>query len=388
MLVWGLGAIGSGIVRVLARRRGVSVAGGVCEPGEAIGQDVGILAGLDRPLGVDAIDNGNFAVQLARPDIVLTASGSTVEEDFEAIETALAYKADVISLAEEMTYPWVGRPELARRIGELAAAAGKTVLGTGARPGFFTDAHVLALSAACVDIRRILLTSVRDLSGLDPRVLARFGVGLQPRAFEEALSAPRGHIGFVESAAMIADALGVKLVGFDEDTEPMTATAVRRAGGILVEPGQVAGMRQRLRALSRHGVFVEFDQVAEIDPGAEGRESFDELVVAAEPPVVVTMRPGVDSTAASIALACNMIPLVIKAPPGLLAMPDLLLPRGVEHDTRLVFRRAAVRGRLYPMQDPAKERAGGTREAGAVGDASGDQEGPLSLAGPPQDDEG
>lgn len=365
VLVWGLGEMGSGIVRALVEMRGATVTGAVCSRPEKVGRDVGELVGLEEPLGVDAMDDGNFATQLAEPDVVVVAQSPTVEEDFPAVETALAYKADVVSLAEQMAYPWRGHPELARRIDELARAAGKTVVGTGARPGLLSDTHILALSAGCAAIRRIEARSVGDLARFGPRVLERFGVGMDPAVLDEpGAEGPRGHVGFEESASMIADQLGVKLTGFDETREPVVARALRRTERVTVEPGRVAGLRQSFRALGKEGVFIQFDHTRELVPEAEGREPADELVIAADPPVALTMRPPMDAGRATVAIACNTIPLVMRAAPGLVAMPDLPVPRGVCGDLRLLFKRGRVRGGL--AVPPAGEDGPHGAEQGAV----------------------
>ncbi len=51
---WGLGAMGSGIVRLLLEKDGVEVIGAIAHRTEKIGKDVGDVLGLDKKIGVIA----------------------------------------------------------------------------------------------------------------------------------------------------------------------------------------------------------------------------------------------------------------------------------------------------------------------------------------------
>lgn len=374
VVVWGLGHMGSGIVKVLSERKGVAVAGGVCSRADKGGLDVGDLVGLGAPLGVVAMCDGEFAIRLANPDVVVLAQASTVADSIVPIETALKYGADVVAIAEEMSYPWLHAPELADQIDEMARDAGRTVVGTGVNPGFVLDTLIVALTGACVSIDTVKATRINDLSPYGPTVMASQGVGLTPEQFEAGVASGEvvGHVGFGESIAMVADALGWKLTAINETREPIIATVRRETEHVVVEPGMVAGCRQRGWGLVGEKAVIELDHPQQIRPDAEGIATSDTIEIEGDPPVSLTIDPEIAGGRATIALACNSIPLVMKAPPGLVAMTDLAVPRGVAADMRLLLKKSRVRGRVGGR--PADGGADDTGADGADGTGAGGAE--------------
>jgi hypothetical protein len=374
VLVWGLGNMGSGVVRELSSRSGVVVVGGVCSRPEKDGKDVGDLVGLGAPIGALATTDGRMALDLTKPDAVVVASGSTVVDVLPAIEHSLAAGAHVVSIAEEMAYPWRHDPGIAAQIDEIARAAGKTVLGTGVNPGFVLDTLIVALTGACLSVERVYARRVNDLGPYGKTVLHAQGVGLTPEEFERAAAAGEivGHVGFPESISMIADALGWRLTEIRETREPIVTKVRREVAGTVVEAGMVAGCRQRAwglvaepkaarggagpgagpdgetgRAPSR--VVIELDHPQQIRPEAEGVETLDEIVISGSPPIALTVKPEIAGGIATVALACNMIPLVMDAAPGLVSMVDLPVPRGVAGDMRRWLDGASERGVVGPV---------------------------------------
>jgi 4-hydroxy-tetrahydrodipicolinate reductase len=365
VLVWGMGEMGSGIVRALNARQGVAVVGAVCAREEKAGKDIHELVGIDVPAGAMAMCDGNFATQLAKPDVVVVAAGSTVDETFTAIETGLAYSADVVCIAEEAAYPWRQAPEIAKQIDTLAKQAKKTVIGTGVNPGFVLDTLIVALTGAMITVERVYGRRVNDLSPYGPTVLKSQGVGLSPEEFKAQVASGDvvGHVGFPESISMIADAVGFRLTEINETREAIVSTVKRESAHAVVEPGRVAGCRQRAWGMVGEHVVIELDHPQQLQPEAEGIETLDEIQIAGDPPVHLTMRPEIAGGKATIALAVNTIPLVMKAPPGLIAMTDLPVPRGVAGDMRLWLKKSRARGKLYEAAQPAA----GAGEAGSGG---------------------
>lgn len=393
-----MGEMGSGIVRALNARKGVAVVGAVCAREEKAGKDVHELVGIEVPAGAVAMCDGNFATQLAKPDVVVVASGSTVDETFTAIETALAYSADVVCIAEEAAYPWRGAPEIAEQIDALAKQAKKTVVGTGVNPGFVLDTLIVALTGAMITVERVYGRRVNDLSCYGPSVLKSQGVGLTPEGFEAQAASGDvvGHVGFPESISMIADAVGLRLTEIKETREAIVSGVKRETSHIVVEPGQVAGCRQRAWGMIGEHVVIELDHPQQIRPEAEGIETLDEIQIAGDPPVHLTMQPEIAGGKATIALAVNTIPLVMGAPPGLVAMTDLPVPRGVAGDMRLWLKKSRARGKLYEVTEPGategatgadaeSEGASATAETEATVD--GAPSGPPSAGGPDDEDD-
>jgi 4-hydroxy-tetrahydrodipicolinate reductase len=75
----------------------------------------------------------------------------------------------------------------------------------------------------------------------------------------------------------------------------------------------------------------------QIRPEAEGVETGDTIEIAGTPPVRLVTSPEIPGGAATIALAVNVIPRVLAAPPGLHSMADLPAPAAIMGEARRVL---------------------------------------------------
>lgn len=329
VLLWGLGAMGSGMAQMLMRKEGVKIVAAISGSGSKKGRDLGEMLG-EKPSGVIITDNQEEAFA-QKPDIVLINTASFVKEVFPQIKVSLEHGANVITIAEEMSYPWASSVELSNEIDRMAKEAGKTVLGTGINPGFVLDTLVIALTGICRDVKHIYAKRVNNLAPFGPTVMRTQGVGTTVREFEEGLARGEivGHVGFQQSARLIGRALGWEIDKVIEEREPIITRVERKTKYAHVMPGNVAGCRHTARAFC-HGkevIFLEHPQ--QICPEAEGVETGDYITIEGDPPVNLSIKPEIPGGIGTIAIACNMIPSVVMARPGLLTMADLPVPRAV-----------------------------------------------------------
>ena len=96
-----------------------------------------------------------------------------------------------------------------------------------------------------------------------------------------------------------------------------------------MEPGNVAGCRHTARAFSRGKELIFLEHPQQICPEAEGVETGDYVTIDGDPPLHLSIKPEIPGGTGTIAIAVNMIPLVISARPGLLTMADLPVPRSL-----------------------------------------------------------
>ena len=295
------------------------------------GTDVAELAGLDRPTGVTARATLNEVLEnTGGADVVLHATGSFVRDVAPEIEACLENDLDVVTIAEEMAFPWARAPDLAERLGALAKERGRTVLGTGVNPGFVLDTLIIVLTAATGLVESIHARRVNDLAPYGPTVMRTQGVGLSPEEFERGVADGTvvGHIGFPESIHLIARALGVRVEAVEETRSPIVSKVRRKTPYLTVEPGRVAGCRHQARGLAGGRVFVELDHPQQVCPEAEGVKTGDFITIRGRPSLELTASPEIPGGLATAAMAVNMVRPVVAAPGGLLTMLDLPLPRG------------------------------------------------------------
>ena len=328
--VWGVGAMGAGIARAIGEKPGLELVGAVDTDPAKIGRPLSDFTGCGTQEQVPVVANLEEAMP-ADPDLVVIATASLVRDVFPRVMEVLEGGKAVITTAEEMAYPWPAEPELCAQIDAAAREKGVAVLGTGINPGFVMDLLPIVMSAACTDVKRVRVTRVNDLAPFGPTVLREQGVGLTEEAFRRGVAEGRveGHVGFVQSIAMVSDALGLGVDRIEQFREPIVSSVRREEKGIVVEPGMVAGCRQTGYGYRGNELVVEMIHPQQIHPHLEGVATGDTVEIFGTPDIRLEVKPEIPGGIGTIALVVNTIPLVMKARPGLLTMLDLPVPRGI-----------------------------------------------------------
>jgi 4-hydroxy-tetrahydrodipicolinate reductase len=340
VVLLGTGQMGTAAARILCTKQGFDLVGVVAHRPDRAGKDAGEVLGLPAPLGVAVTNDLAATLAATEPHVVLQTTCSRVVEAEVELVTCMEAGADVVSIAEELAYAWAGSPEAAARLDWLAHVHEVTVLGTGVNPGFVLDLLVIALTGVCAHVEAITATRVNDLSPYGPTVLRTQGVGLTPEAFRAGVAdgSVVGHFGFPESVAMIAGALGWDIDRVEQTREPIVATVRRETPFVVVEPGNVAGCRHTAVAYVGDRPVITLVHPQQVRPEAEGVATGDTIEIAGTPPVRLSGSPEIPGGTATAALAVNMIPRVLAAPPGLVSMADLPVPAAIEGDVRRLLR--------------------------------------------------
>ena len=334
--VLGTGQMGSGIVRLLMRKQGVELVGVYGRRSDRAGVDVGEAIGLDRKMGVTLSNDLAGMLASAKPDVVIQATCSKVEQAADEIKTAVQSGANVISIAEEMAYPSYEAPVLSEQIHRLALENRVTVLGTGINPGFVLDLLVISLTGVCYDVESITARRVNDLSPYGPSVLQTQGVGITPEAFEKGVEdgSVVGHFGFPESISMIAKSLGWKIDKIEQTREPIISRVPRKTTFVTIEPGLTAGCTHTAKGYMDGKPVIHLIHPQQVHPHLEDVQTGDYIEIKGEPDIRFSSGPEIPGGIGTIALAVNMIPQVVTSAPGLRTMADLPVPAAVMGDVR------------------------------------------------------
>lgn len=338
VLIWGFGAMGSGMAEMLLKKGGVEIVG-VCDRHPSrIGKDIYEVLEIDRKDRKEVIitDNIDDLAKEKFADIALLATDSFTKGAYEKIVLMLKNKMNVISTAEEMAYPQAQEPELAKKMDEIAKENGVTVLGTGINPGFVLDYLILALTGTCEDINEIKASRVNDLSPFGHAVMEEQGVGLTREAFEKGVKdgTVAGHVGFPESIKMVADGIGWDIEKIDETREPIMSTVDRKSKYAEVKAGNVAGCKQCGYGYVNGELKIEMEHPQQILPEKEGQGTGDYITINGVPNINMAITPEIPGGIGTIAMCVNMIPHTINAKPGLKTMLDLPVPRAILGDMR------------------------------------------------------
>lgn len=329
VIQYGLGPIGSAVARYIVQKPGFDLVGAVDVDPAKVGRDVGDVIGVEGNLGYVVRDR--LADVTTAADVVAHATSSHFHVFREQIVEILEAGFDVVSTAEELSFPWLAHPQEAAEIDAMAKRVGKTVLGTGINPGFIMDYLPLCLTAICQRVDRIDVVRRVDASVRRGPFQAKIGSGMTVQEFEARMAAGRmGHVGLPESMDMIADTLGRTLIRREYHVEPVVASRPIKTDHVEVQPGRVAGLKQVARGYTDEGEFLTLTMVAALDQGDHAAPPepaaplglWDTIRITGEPDLEVRLK-GVHGDIATVAMAVNAIPGVREAPAGLVTMRDL-----------------------------------------------------------------
>jgi hypothetical protein len=320
---FGLGPVGAAIVKQIAGRPGLTSVGGIDIDAAKVGADLGHVAGLPRRLGVKVWGDAAIALKNAKPDVVLLCTSSSIKQVMPQIETILKFRIPIVSTTEELGYPGYTHIGQARQIHMSAKKAKVAVLGTGVNPGFAMDALPIMLTAACERVDRVHVQRIQDARMRRLPFQQKIGAGLTTEQFQRQVDEGTvGHVGFTESIAMIADALGWRLDRITDDVQSKIASVTISSEFLAVDPGYVCGIIQDGVGYRKGQPAIRLHMEAYL--GAP--ESYDAIQIDGTPSLSIRIPGGIHGDIATASMVVNSIPRVLAAPPGLHTMRDLPLP--------------------------------------------------------------
>ena len=314
----GLGPIGLATYGVLRQRAWASVVGAVDVKPELRGTDLGVLAdGLAA--GVRVCPTLAEVGAAGTADVVVHCAGSHLAEGAaEQVLEALAWGANVVSTCEELAYPWFHHRYEAQRIDEAARDAGRTVLATGVNPGFAMDALALYASGISESVTGVRVHRAQEAGTRREPLQRKVGAGITSEEFDARKAAGKiGHVGLVESVAMISRAFGFDVDTIAESLDPAIATKTLTTKYYTIRPGQVAGIVHKARGFKDGNELITLELDMYVGVPAPG----DHVTLEGKPNVEVSVA-GLHGDICTAAIASNAVGAVQGLPAGLVTMID------------------------------------------------------------------
>ena len=319
---YGIGPIGAGLVKYVLQKEGVKIVGAVDIDKSKVGKDLGEVA-VGKKIGVKITDDAKGLLRRTKPDVVLHSTGSYLHNVKSQLFQIMDSGADVISTCEELSYPFLKHPDIAKALDRRARKKGVSVLGTGVNPGFVMDTLAITATGVCQDVKKISAFRIQDASVRRLPFQKKIGAGLTVEEFKAKVAEGTiRHVGFAESIAMIAAAMGWKLDRIEESVEPKVAERPVASEHIKVEAGQAAGVDQNAWGIKDNEKVITLNLQAYL--GCPDPKEL--IVIEGNPPIELTIKGGVHGDIATSAVVVNCIPRVINARPGLSTMKDLPVP--------------------------------------------------------------
>ncbi len=335
VLQWGLGAMGSGMARLVLEKPGLQIVSAIDYRPDFAGKDLGEILKLDRGLGIRVTNHPEEVLEKDKVDVVIIATTSWLVEQTADLRRIISAGINCISIAEEMADAWAQNPALANELDDLCKKNNITLLGTGVNPGFVLDLLVVALTGGNHSVERIEASRVNDLSPYGPTVMKSQGVGTTPEAFRAGVADGSivGHVGFPESIHMISEALGLGVDRIEQTREPIISNVYRETPHVQVQPGMVAGCAHIGVGYRGDKEVIRLVHPQQIHPQLEGQKTGDFINIYGKPEIHMEIKPEIAGGVATMGLAVNMIPHVYAATPGLKRMIDLPTPAALMGDS-------------------------------------------------------
>jgi hypothetical protein len=270
------------------------------------------------------------ALKATNPDAVLIATRTALDEVTPLVLTALEAGSTVLCTSEELAFPAPEDP-LTIQLRAASVRAGKAVVAVGVNPGFVFDSLPIWLSTAYGPIHAVTVRRVVDAGVFGERVRAGLGLGVTAEEFMEGLSAGRirGHVGFPESARIVARSLGRQITRGDEEFSTVVRESADPDLGFPIGLGRVVGITQHARywIQEQPDPWLTFELRIHVNPQAVGWELRDEVVIDDGEQTVWSSRPSMGAISTTSAQLVNLVRPALTAGAGLMTPVDLSIAR-------------------------------------------------------------
>ncbi|MFW9819412.1 MAG: hypothetical protein ACFFE5_07365 [Candidatus Thorarchaeota archaeon] len=322
----GLGPMGKLITKLLLKRNNIHLKGVVDNDPQFKNKKLSNVFDINVEQDLTVESNYEPIISREKVDVVVIATSSSLEKVSPIIKESVKSGSNVISICEELSYPFHNYPELSEELHQLARSKEVTIVGTGINPGYLMDLLPIVITAPCQSVKSIKVTRMMNSAKRRESFQRKIGTGLIKEEFHQKINNKEitGHVGLTESIQMIVAALGIE---YDDILEfPPKAIISENdfitSYGEKVLKGYVCGLQSTAKAKLNDKDVVFLDFVAY----AGEHEEFDSVIIEGSPNIHQKIIGGVHGDVGTAAMVANLIPKVIDAKHGLLTMKDLPVP--------------------------------------------------------------
>ncbi|WP_036570706.1 NAD(P)H-dependent amine dehydrogenase family protein [Nocardioides sp. URHA0032] len=331
VIQWTTGNIGRRSLHAILGRPDLELVGVYAHGAEKVGRDAAELCGWPAPTGVRATNDVTALLALGADACCYNPLWPSIDELCALLEAGV----NVCSSAAWITGGKQSPSDL-DRVRKACERGGTSIFGSGAHPGL-TNTVGMVLSGACERVDEIRITESVDCSTYESaETQTAMGFSQPPDTPGLGESVRRESEVFAESAAMMADAIGVTLDRLTFDVEFTAATGDSDLGFMTIPAGTVGGVLGYHRGWvgDRNVVSVGFNWVMgehTVPPKPLAHGHVIQVFGVPNMRTVLHCLPPQDWTEGFMDLGMiytampvtNAVPAVVAAPPGIVTLADL-----------------------------------------------------------------
>ena len=237
VIQWTTGNIGRRSLHAILARPDMELVGVFAHGADKVGTDAAELSGWPEPTGITATDDIDALLALG-------ADACCYNPLWPSVDELVALLGSGVNVCTSAAWITGGKqsPEDQERIRTACAQGGSTIFGSGAHPGM-TNAVAMVLSGSCERVDSIVITESVDCSTYESaETQTAMGFSQAPDTPGLAENVRRESEVFAESAAMMADAMGVTLDRMTFDVTFTPATGDSDLGFMQIPAGTVGGV--------------------------------------------------------------------------------------------------------------------------------------------------
>ena len=345
VVAWSTGNVGKNVIAGIANRPDLELVGLWVSNPDKIGQDAGVLAGLDRELGVTATGSVDDVIALAPDCVINTAMADhRLMEAIADLERLLRAGINVVSSGPVfLSFPSGATEAMADGPRQAAIDGGVSLYVNGIDPGFANDWLPLSITSISERIDEVRCMEILNYNTYNQGMIVQDVLGFGKPMDDIPMILEPGILTMAWGSVVhqIGAGLGLEIEEVEEFYERLPATHTFDIDCGTIEEGTVAGLRFELRGKVNGKTVVVLEHVTRVHddigpdwPQPAGHGCY-RVVVSGEPNYTVDLQllgtDGDHNTAGLKATAMrlvNAVPAVIEAKPGLLTSLDLPLITG------------------------------------------------------------
>jgi len=328
---FGFGSLGKSIAMAIINRSNLHLVGLIDIDPEYVGKNVEDVLSISGDTKTRIYPNLDSLLKVVKSpiDVSVIATSSSLKVVKPSIIESMRAGMNVISICEELSFPFNRHPKLSVELDSKAKELNKTVLGTGINPGYLMDLLPIVLTAPCQTVETITVTRHMNSSHRRFSFQKKIGTGMTQNEFRKNIDEGHitGHVGLVESIRMIDSALNLGLDKIEElPPEAVVADEAIANSFATIKKGNVLGLKSTGLGKKNGKTVVRLDFLAY----AEADPQYDEIVIEGLPKIHQRIEGGVQGDYSTIAMILNLIPMLGSTGPGLVTMKDIPVPRNTE----------------------------------------------------------
>ncbi|MEL7029985.1 MAG: dihydrodipicolinate reductase, partial [Pseudomonadota bacterium] len=258
VIQWSTGNVGKGVIRAIAERENLELAGVLVFSDDKNGVDAGEIAGIGE-LGVKATTSVDDIIALDADVVMHTPLPSLVygdekDADLDNFCRLLEAGKNVITTVGYM-YPKVHGAEVVKRLEDACMKGNTSFHGTGVNPGWVGDVFPLTMSACSKTIHQIYTREISSFQAYpSPEIMfGIMGFNKTDEEFDRDIARQAHWLNglFRENIQMVADGLDIELDEIVDTLERSYAPHDLETAAGVVRKGTIAGQHYKWAGLHK-----------------------------------------------------------------------------------------------------------------------------------------